>query len=272
VTTGDDESTFADVLNGLTFGGRRRRRARSRRAGTSAPAGGASTGRAPVGAAPVGGVPAGVASAGGVLRSVPADGSGPSAEPVGGPPWSVSTTGSGRAPDPTWLADRLGWMARNAQSVDHGPLTGSGAGEPRPYDRPGDHPGIGERHALGGRWLDADADSDELGGDAAIVRPYAWTRGRTRSSIELQVETLVSAIGVPGVGGPLEHRAIAELCQTAHSVAEVAAALAVPLGIAKVLVSDMAETGQLTVHRPAADGARAHYVLMERVLSGLRRL
>lgn len=106
---------------------------------------------------------------------------------------------------------------------------------------------------------------------AAIVRPYAWTRGRTRSSIELQVETLVSAVGSPGAGGPLEHRAIAELCQTPHSVAEVAASLGVPLGVAKVLVSDMAEAGQLTVHR-AGGGTQAHYVLMERVLSGLRRL
>lgn len=108
---------------------------------------------------------------------------------------------------------------------------------------------------------------------AAIVRPYAWTRGRTRSSIDLRVETLVSAAETPGAGGPLEHRAIAELCRTPHSVAEVAAALRVPLGVAKVLVSDMAEVGQLTVHLPAGcDGPQAHYLLMERVLSGLRRL
>jgi len=108
---------------------------------------------------------------------------------------------------------------------------------------------------------------------AAIVRPYAWTRGRTRTNLELQVETLVSATQPPGASAPPEHRTIAELCRLPQSVAEVAAALDVPLGVAKVLIGDMAEAGLLAVHRTAATSEpQAHLMLMERVLSGLRRL
>lgn len=114
-------------------------------------------------------------------------------------------------------------------------------------------------------------------GDAAIVRPYTWTRGRTRPNVELQVETLVS-VSVQsgeqlGAAGSTEHRAISELCRAPHSVAEIAALLRVPLGVAKVLIGDLAEAGVLTVHETVAlTGTEAHFVLMERVLSGLRRL
>lgn len=47
-----------------------------------------------------------------------------------------------------------------------------------------------------------------------------------------------------------------------------------PLGVARVLISDAADAGLVTVHKTITgnDGAEAHLVLMERVLSGLRRL
>jgi hypothetical protein len=107
---------------------------------------------------------------------------------------------------------------------------------------------------------------------AAIVRAYTWTRGRTRPAVELELETLVSAIGPAAAGRP-EHRAIAELCGTPRSVAEVAAVLGLPLGVAKVLIGDMAQAGLLVVHGlPGGDGVNAQLDLMERVLGGLRRL
>jgi hypothetical protein len=107
---------------------------------------------------------------------------------------------------------------------------------------------------------------------AAIVRAYTWTRGRTRPTVELELETLVSAVE-PAAAGRQEHRAIAELCGTPHSVAEVAALLGLPLGVAKVLIGDMAQAGVLAVHGvPGGDGVDAQLALMERVLGGLRRL
>lgn len=118
---------------------------------------------------------------------------------------------------------------------------------------------------------------DDLGDVAAMVRPYQWTRGRTKASIHLELETLVST-SESGQDEQrltqLEHRAIASLCRHPHAVAEVAAKLSVPLGVAKVLISDMAEQGLITVHQTVADDddTAAHLMLMERVLSGLRRL
>jgi hypothetical protein len=118
--------------------------------------------------------------------------------------------------------------------------------------------------------------SEEDLGDAAIVRPYAWTRGRTKSTVDLQIETMVSRSehgeNIEALT-QTEHRSIAELCAEPRSVAEIATLLSVPLGVAKVLLGDMANLGLVIVHKTATGGAnKAHLMLMERVLSGLRRL
>ncbi|HEX8518821.1 MAG TPA: DUF742 domain-containing protein [Pseudonocardia sp.] len=111
---------------------------------------------------------------------------------------------------------------------------------------------------------------------AAAVRPYTWTRGRTKSGTDLAIETLVStsARGRAQVAVlQVEHRAVAELCEQTRSVAEIAALLSVPLGVARVLLGDMAGLGLVTVHQTAnSAGSAPDLALMERVLSGLRRL
>jgi len=115
----------------------------------------------------------------------------------------------------------------------------------------------------------------------AIVRPYALTGGRTRANYALELETLVSAKDYAATGGfpevaaeQIECVSIMEECRTPRSVAEIVATLRVPLGVARVLISDAADAGLVTVHKTITgnDGAEAHLVLMERVLSGLRRL
>jgi uncharacterized membrane protein len=54
-------------------------------------------------------------------------------------------------------------------------------------------------------------------------------------------------------------------------VAELAAHVGVPLGVARVLVGDLASAGAVAVHSgPGASGP--DLALMERVLSGLRKL
>lgn len=122
----------------------------------------------------------------------------------------------------------------------------------------------------------ADADQFGSGGGAAAVRPYAWTRGRTKSGFDLAIETLVSTSqrGRDQMGLlQVEHRAVAELCEAPRSVAEVAALLSLPLGVARVLLGDMAGLGVVTVHQTASSAGNApDLALMERVLSGLRRL
>lgn len=111
---------------------------------------------------------------------------------------------------------------------------------------------------------------------SSAVRPYAWTGGRTRSGYHLEIETLVStsAKGLEHLDMlQYEHRSVAELCEHARSVAEVAALLAVPLGVAKVLLGDMAGLGLVAVHQTVSgNGEAPDLAVMERVLSGLRRL
>jgi hypothetical protein len=111
---------------------------------------------------------------------------------------------------------------------------------------------------------------------ASAVRPYTWTRGRTKSGFDLAIETLVSTSGRgrEQMGMlQVEHRAVAELCEQARSVAEVAALLSLPLGVARVLLGDMAGLGLVTVHQTASSAGNApDLALMEMVLSGLRRL
>jgi Protein of unknown function (DUF742) len=119
-------------------------------------------------------------------------------------------------------------------------------------------------------------DAYDSGAAAAAVRPYTWTRGRTKSGYDLAIETLVStsARGRAQVTTlQVEHRAVAELCEQARSVAEVAALMSLPLGVARVLLGDMAGLGVVTVHQTASSTGNApDLALMERVLSGLRRL
>src|SRR5579884_3178964 len=83
---------------------------------------------------------------------------------------------------------------------------------------------------------EADETDPELDTEASasVVRPYAWTRGRTKSGLNLEIETLVStsARGREQLGVlQYEHRSVAELCEQTRSVAEVAALLSVPLGV-----------------------------------------
>ncbi|HSK61821.1 MAG TPA: DUF742 domain-containing protein [Actinomycetospora sp.] len=189
-------------------------------------------------------------------------------------PGTPSTPDDRAAPD----ADTEGTEGTEGTVAADGYLYGAGAegahalapGEPRtaPYGVPRPGP---PRHEL--PEPEPPAERDE---DVAIVRPYAWTGGRTRPVYDLAVETLVS-VGTAGRDPSqlprYEHRAVAELCREPRSVAEVAALLTLPLGVARVLIGDMASQGTVVVHQTAStSGDVPDRALMERVLSGLRRL
>ncbi|SDJ79747.1 Protein of unknown function [Actinopolyspora mzabensis] len=110
---------------------------------------------------------------------------------------------------------------------------------------------------------------------AASIRSYAWTGGRTKSNVELELETLISTSAQYRPGTPLrqEYQSVVQLCGQPRSVAEIGALLGVPFGVAKVLLADMAEQGLVDIHQTVTDsGSEPHMMLMERVLSGLRRL
>jgi hypothetical protein len=114
-------------------------------------------------------------------------------------------------------------------------------------------------------------------GPGRVVRPYAMTGGRTRSAHddELEVEALVSTTAAGEAAAPvlnIDWRSIALLCRDVLSVAEISARLDVPLGVARVLIGDMADEGFVLVHRPQRAGDRPDLALLERVLYGLREI
>ncbi|HEX2773083.1 MAG TPA: DUF742 domain-containing protein [Micromonosporaceae bacterium] len=124
------------------------------------------------------------------------------------------------------------------------------------------------------------AERDEPTG--ALVRPYAVTRGRTRPRLDIALEALVettargrSAVAANG-GQGREHQFITALCDgRLQSLAEIAARMQLPLGVARVLIADMAAEGLVAVYEPTSLEDTNDAVgteLLERVLSGLRRL
>ncbi len=151
------------------------------------------------------------------------------------------------------------------------PLPAAAPADPAAYGYGGASPVTGPIDPRSMETAQADQDPG-----ASAVRPYTWTRGRTKSGFDLAIETLVSTSrrGREQMGMlQVEHRAVAELCEQARSVAEVAALLSLPLGVARVLLGDMAGLGIVTVHQTASSAGNApDLALMERVLSGLRRL
>lgn len=107
-----------------------------------------------------------------------------------------------------------------------------------------------------------------------MVRPYAITGGRTVPTRVYPIEALVrtSVSDVDGNVRTPEERTIAELCRQSRSVAEVAALARLPLGVARVLVGDLADRGVVRVHASTVLDAPPETALLERVLSGLRKL
>ncbi|WP_431777103.1 DUF742 domain-containing protein [Streptomyces cucumeris] len=110
-----------------------------------------------------------------------------------------------------------------------------------------------------------------------LVRPYAMTGGRTRPRYQLAIEALVHTTAEPAqLQGQLpEHQRICQLCREIKSIAEISALLTIPLGVARILVADLAEAGLVAIHQPGGDesaGGQPDVTLLERVLSGLRKL
>ncbi|GHF23306.1 DUF742 domain-containing protein [Streptomyces griseoluteus] len=115
------------------------------------------------------------------------------------------------------------------------------------------------------------------GASNPLVRPYAMTGGRTRPRYQLAIEALVHTTAAPHqMQGQLpEHQRICNLCREIKSVAEISALLTIPLGVARILVADLAEAGLVAIHQPGGDenaGGQPDVTLLERVLSGLRKL
>jgi hypothetical protein len=107
----------------------------------------------------------------------------------------------------------------------------------------------------------------------ALVRPYALTGGRTRTSSTLDYHTQV--VTIPDVWTPVVHtldRSILDLCRVPQAVAEVAHHIRIPLVVAKVRLDDLAAAGLILVGGGTHTDGRPNLDMLERVLAGIRRL
>ena len=102
------------------------------------------------------------------------------------------------------------------------------------------------------------SENDDLG---VRIRPYALTGGRTRAGTDLAIEAMVAttAEGTAAQGRlTLERARIVALCVTPQSLAEISAHLGIHLGVARVLVGDVAdEAGCRRTAKRAAPGRSA---------------
>lgn len=120
-------------------------------------------------------------------------------------------------------------------------------------------------------------NGDELPEDDEdyLVRPYTVTGGRTEPRYQLEIEAMVCTehYGLRDLSllSP-ECQAILAFCRDWQSVAEVSAVLQIPLGVARILIADLAVEGLVRIHQPDHAHGGPDVELLERVLSGLRRL
>ena len=109
-----------------------------------------------------------------------------------------------------------------------------------------------------------------------VVRPYMLTRGRTTSSLGVfELHAPVLALIAPeqlGRSATPEDRRIVELCQTPMSVAELAARLAAPVGVLRVLVGDLVDARMIQVRQSENRSEHRDVRLLERLLEGIRAI
>jgi hypothetical protein len=120
-------------------------------------------------------------------------------------------------------------------------------------------------------WERDDTDEPEL------VRPYTLTAGRTNSRIDLPLEAPVQTLAPtkpPRWPGNDVRGQILTLGADNPSVAEIAAVLSLPLGVARVLIGDLVTQGYLRVHTTLGDSTTddERRELIGRTLRGLRAL
>ena len=122
------------------------------------------------------------------------------------------------------------------------------------------------------RWFD----------DAAgpVVRPYAMTRGRTRSAAEGKLDLIAVVVAdsvnhMPVADQTLspEHIDIVELSRDSpQSVAELAAELDLPVGVVRVLIGDLLHAALVRVSRPVPPAELPDEKILREVINGLRAL
>lgn len=108
---------------------------------------------------------------------------------------------------------------------------------------------------------------------AGLVRPYVITNGRgLPDTDQFNLITLVTASEQrrsPTLDP--EKRSLLDLCSGGYlSVAEIAGHMGLPIGIVKVLLSDLSSDGYLVTRAPAPPAQLVDVSLLQEVLDGLQ--
>jgi hypothetical protein len=126
-----------------------------------------------------------------------------------------------------------------------------------------------------GRYSQSDDGESPEDGEDFLVRPYTVTGGRTKPRYHLEIEAMIAAAYYEA--GDLsqlspECRAILEFCRDWRSVAEISAVLRMPLGVTRILITDMAADGLVRVQQLDHSQGPPDINLLQRVLIGIRKL
>jgi hypothetical protein len=118
------------------------------------------------------------------------------------------------------------------------------------------------------RWFDREA--------GPVVRLYAVTRGRTRPRTgQFDLISVVVATGVPPPDtvwlGP-EQQHMLGLCRRPVSIADVASDIDLPLGVVRVLLSDLYDQGLVSVLTAPQPREAPDVHVLRKVLNGLKAL
>ncbi|MEU8568230.1 DUF742 domain-containing protein [Streptomyces pathocidini] len=120
-------------------------------------------------------------------------------------------------------------------------------------------------------WYDDDA--------GPVVRLYAMTAGRARPSSEA-FDLMAVVRAQPREAGEVdetvlspEQRELLALCsREPRPVAEIASDSGLPLGVVRVLLSDLLTAGQIRVSRPVPPAQLPDARILREVINGLRAL
>jgi hypothetical protein len=118
------------------------------------------------------------------------------------------------------------------------------------------------------RWMDWDA--------GPVARPYTVTGGRTRPRGERYFDLIdiVALSGKPATRQSFspERTLILDLCRNPITVADLASAIGLPLGVVRVLLDDLVQEGVVQVTTAASRGRVTDTHLLKQVLDALHAL
>jgi Protein of unknown function (DUF742) len=121
----------------------------------------------------------------------------------------------------------------------------------------------------GGWWVDRNA--------GPVVRPYALTGGRTQPVTGAILDLIAVVVAAGRADGDdlslsPEHHQILGLCRGPTTVADVASAISLPVGVVRVLLADLIPQGQIKVMAQRQAAAQPSAGQLKEVLHALRSL